>query len=182
MKMNYRRGVMAAAVAAFGLTLAGCEQVSWLQPLYSERDIVQEPGFAGTWQSSGKNPEKIVVSAVDDHYRIEDDKLAFDAYLVRIAGELYIDAVEKGASGIPEHQFWKATLEGDRLELRTLSSEFVLDKIKKDSALPHQRVREGKSDTRYVVTAEPAEVQNFLIRYREQAWDKDASDSLLRVH
>lgn len=162
--MNRAKLLMPAAL----LLLAGCDQVQWLQPLYTERDTVQEPAFAGEWREGDKSA--FTVRAEGDRYGISAGKDAFDATLVRLAGELYVDLVERGKCGIPEHLFFRIELESDRMRWFSLKESAVREALEQGT-LEHVRMREGK-DTRWVVTSAPWETQNFLLRNRSNVWEK----------
>lgn len=146
----------------------GCDQLHWLQPIYTERDVVQEPAFEGRWSDGGKNT--FTVRAEGGRYHISADKDEFDATLMRLAGELYIDLVERGAKGIPEHLFFRIELESGHMRWYSLKEPVVREALAQ-GRLEHVRMREGKA-TRWVVTSSPWEVQNFLLGNRGTAWEE----------
>lgn len=160
-------------VVPAALLLAGCESVSWLQPLYTPDDIVQEEALVGSWRADDE--DTLAISVEGDGYllTIEDkkgEKTVFSAYLLRIGGELYADLAEKG-TGIPDHLPVRIEISGDRMTWFTLDSEWLRKRVK-DGTLPSTRISEGRKDTRWVVNAAPVEAQRLLRSYRYEAWEE----------
>lgn len=155
------------------LLLAGCETVSWLQPLYAPEDIIREPAITGQWRVA--DGDSVTITATEDGYGFtlvdkKGEKTLFSAYLLRIDGELFADLVEDGP-GIPNHLFLRVELDYDRMTWHTLRGEW-LRKAAKDGLLPSTRIAEGRKDTRWVVNISPAEAQRVLRSYRYEAWEE----------
>ena len=153
--------------------LAGCETGSWLQPIYTPNDLVQEEQLAGSWLES--DGEAITIAVDGDGYLFtavdkKGEKTILSGYLLRINGELYADLTEKGP-GIPDHMLLRIELTGDRMTWSTLNSEW-LRKCVKDGTLPSTRLAEGRKDTRWVVSISPDEAQRLLRSYRYEAWEE----------
>ena len=94
------------------MLLAGCETVSWLQPLYAPNDIVQEESLPGVWRES--EGETVTIAVDGDGYLFtaenkKGEKRSFQGYLLRINGELYADLTEERA-GIPDHMLVRIEL------------------------------------------------------------------------
>lgn len=155
------------------LLLAGCDTVSWLQPLYAPEDIVQEEALAGSWRADDEDTLTIAVDGDGYSFTIVDkkgEKTVFRAYLLRINGELYADLTERGA-GIPDHMPVRIEISGDRMTWFTLDSEWLRKRVK-DGTLPSTRLAEGRKDTRWVVNVPPEEGQRLLRSYRYEAWEE----------
>lgn len=155
------------------LLLAGCESVSWLQPLYTPVDIVQEETLAGSWRAD--DGDTMTIAAEGDGYLLtleekQGQKTVFSAYLLRINGELYADLTEKG-TGIPDHVPVRIEIAGDRMTWFTLHGEWLRKRVK-DGTLPSTRISEGRKDTRWVVNVAPDEAQRLLCSYRYEAWEE----------
>jgi len=160
-------------IAPVMLLLAGCETVSWLQPLYTPDDIVQEAALPGSWRESGG--ETITIAVDGDGYLFtsvdkKGEETVFSGYLLRNGGELYADLTEKGA-GIPDHMLLRIDLDGDRMTWSTLNDEWLRKSVK-NGTLPSSRLAEGRKDTRWVVNVQPEEAQRLLRSYRYEAWEE----------
>lgn len=160
-------------IAPVLMVLTGCETVSWLQPLYSPDDIIQDEAVAGKW--SAKDGDTVTIAAEGDGYTVtlEDkkgEKTAFTCYLVRTGGELYADLSEKNA-GIPDHMLVRIELSSDQMTWFTLDSDWLKSRVK-DGTLPTIRIAEGRKDTRWVVNLAPEEARRMLRSYRYQAWEE----------
>lgn len=163
------------------LLLAGCETVSWLQPLYTPDDIVQEEAFAGSWR--GGDEDALTIEAEGDGYVVtvtgkQGGKTVYSAYLLRIDGELYADLTERG-TGIPDHMPVRIEMSGDGMSWHTLHGGWLSRRVK-DGTLPSERLAEGKRDTRWVVNVAPAEAQRLLRSYRYEAWGEGVAMERVR--
>lgn len=153
--------------------LAGCETVSWLQPIYTPADIVEEAALAGVWRESDGEIIAIAIDGDGYLFTAEDkkgEKTVFSGYLLRISGELYADLIEKGA-GIPDHLLLRIEISDNRMTLFTLDGEWLRKHVK-NGTLPATRIAEGKKDTRLVVNVPPEEAQRLLRSYRYEAWEE----------
>ncbi|NWF84416.1 MAG: hypothetical protein HXY18_11365 [Bryobacteraceae bacterium] len=160
-------------VIPVALLMAGCETVSWLQPLYAPEDIVREESLAGSWRVDGEDTLTIAVEGDGYLLTIEDKKggkTVYSAYLLRIGGELYADLTEKGG-GIPDHMPVRIEMSGDRMTWFMLNSEWLRKRVK-DGTLPSTRIAEGRKDIRWVVNVAPEEAQRLLRSYRYEAWEE----------
>jgi hypothetical protein len=160
-------------VAPAMMLLAGCETVSWLQPLYTPDGIVQEATLPGTWRESDGETISIAVDGDGYLFTAEDkrgQKTVFLGYLLRNGGELYADLTERGA-GIPDHTLIRIGMDGDRMTWSTLNNEWLRKSVK-NGTLPSSRLAEGRKDTRWVVNVAPEEAQRLLRSYRYEAWEE----------
>lgn len=159
--------------AALLLSLAGCNRVYFLQPLYSAEELVQEPALAGVWADAYGN--RATIRAEGDHYRYEEGDTRALVRLVRLAGILYADAVEEGP-GIPHHRFFRLRIDGQKLQASILSEDWMLQQLEM-RRLPFEVVDDGAR--RFVVTASTKQLQSFLIQSPAEAWEEP--DELQRV-
>ena len=166
------------------IPLASCEPQLALHPWYNDKDLVLEPGFAGTWLSvddKGK-PEDgglwtfaqdiemgYTISLHDDSQ--PDIKSSWEVRLFRVNGQLYVDAMQeqskyKGESlmelFIPGHMVGTAKLAGDSLSLRFLDDEWMSKALKANPALiKHEMV--DKDDA--VLLASTPELREFALAH-----------------
>ncbi|MCX7605060.1 MAG: hypothetical protein N2036_13365, partial [Bryobacteraceae bacterium] len=153
------------AVSAL-LVLSGCESVDFFRPLFTERDLVREPGLSGEW----RGPEGVLtVSAYPedpqcpawrfqpgDRLRLEGDlwdwRFKARACLVRLGGVLYADVVVV-RPGIPSHNLLRVEAKGEQLRISLLDQEWMVKQLKA-GALPYELVTGfGDEDRHYVVMA-----------------------------
>lgn len=160
-------------VAPLALLLAGCETVSWLQPIYTPDDIVREDAITGSWRA--QDEDTVTIASEGDGYVLtmidkKGEKSIYSCYLLRIGGELYADLTEKGG-GIPDHLLARVEMTEGRMTWFTLKDEWLRSRVK-DGTLPATRFAEGKKDVRWVVNAGPEEAQRLLRSYRYEAWEE----------
>jgi hypothetical protein len=90
-------------------------------------------------------------------------------HLLRLGGDLYADAV-RDDQDLPTHHYFRLELNGDTMRSYDLKGDWAVEQAKAH-ALPFELVTENKGkDHRYVITATTAQVQNFLLAKRAQAW------------
>lgn len=155
------------------LLLAGCETVSWLQPLYAPEDVVFDSDLAGVWRTPEDDTLSISLQGQEYLFTLEEKesrKTVFTGQFLRINGELYADIVEKGP-GIPDHMLVRVEIEGDRMTWFTLKDDW-LKKSVKNGLLPATRIDESRKDTRWVVNVPPEEAQRILRSCRYDAWEE----------
>jgi len=110
----------------------GCfpELISSLNPIYTEDEIVFEPGILGTWK--GEDFSWLFEERDGESYRLTEpdgDCGAFETRLCRIGNHLFMDLYpEKPHPGedlfmIPTHTFVKITIEGDTMRVSFLMEE-----------------------------------------------------------
>ncbi len=164
--------------------LAGCIPVGTIHPLFTEKEVVFDPGILGTWNSQDDEDGHWTVSqAGNQAYQFtftaatEDSSLTYDVRLVRLRNLLFVDGLlrevrDKGEDGlaigtVPAHIFGRIYIEGDNLRLAMLDDEWL------KKAIAENRVKIGHEtmgDT-IVLTASTAELQQFALKYAE---NKDA--------
>lgn len=168
--------LMAAAL------VAGC--IPSLHPLYTEDDLVFEPGLVGTWAGTSEDGRWAFEQAAPKAYNVtfvqEGKPGRFEGHLLRIGEQLFLDLYpeqpEIDANDyykmhlVPAHTFLRVSLAGDALSIRVMNYEWLGTLLEKDpKAVAHERIEEGM----VVLTAAPKELQAFLRKHLE---DKDAFD------
>jgi hypothetical protein len=170
------------------IPLASCTPQLALHAWFNDKDLVLEPGFAGTWLSvddKGK-PEDggdwTFAQDVEMGYTISlhddsqpDIKSSWEVRLFRVNGQLYVDAVQqqtryKGESlmelFVPGHMVGTAKLAGDSLSLRFLNDEWMDKALKANPALiKHEMV--DKDDA--VLIASTTELREFALAHAADA-------------
>jgi hypothetical protein len=176
--------------------LGGCVPIFSLHPLYTEKEVVfkqdlvgawadpNEPG--GTWKfTRNTESENAYILTLDAD---EGIKGLFDAHLVNLKGELYLDlfpsekgfeelmeSLEEAAKDpnnnvwafnlfatVPVHTFVKVDLSESTLSLRLTDDELMKKILEKDpKAIKHVLL----DSDRYILTATTQELQAFVNKY-----------------
>lgn len=169
----------------------GC--VPSLNPLYTEKDLVFEPGLVGTW-AGDKDTTWTFEKRGGKSYRLTYTEKGvparFEAHLVRLGGSLFLDTYPDGsemprnnfyrAHFIPAHFISKVELAGNELNLVLLNPDWMNKGIReKKLSIRHEPL--GKD--RLLLTASTAELQTFVRKYANdpKAFQLNATDKLTRV-
>ena len=175
---------IALALASLPLAASGCfEDVLTLQPLHTERTVVDEPQLVGTWKflvPGGLDCDLTCqVSATADHgYRIVVDangrKQTYIGYVVQLGKMRIIDlsteSTGKQASATaspPGHWFARIECEQDRLTIYQASSQAFRRQVQTHPLASHTK------DEKLIVTASTAELQRFFLETSAAAFPKD---------
>jgi hypothetical protein len=154
----------------------GC--VGSLHPLYAGKDTVFDPALLGKWKltdeqttftvtpwDESRNSYRIVCTAENSK-----DSCEFHAYLVKVKGDLFLDALlEKFGVDedyrpfiIPLHHFARLRQVEGEWEMCTLNYEWLEDYLDRRKCVVKHEVMD---DGTIVLTAQPKGLQRFLIRH-----------------
>jgi len=157
------------------LMATGCPVLS-LQPLYDSTDqLVSKPELVGQWIEEKGDENYIEFVAVDDtSYRMiahdKDKQVAFDAAIVEVKGQLFMDLLIEQPSGDEAmflqglHDFWAIDLSKDTLVVKGISGEWAKERSEKGRL----RVKHVRIDDKTILTAKPNRLQRFV-----HTWVKD---------
>jgi hypothetical protein len=177
--MKSRKSFIALTILLL-LPLASCQPQLALHSWYNEKDLVLEPGLAGTWltlDDKGQPDEDgvfTIAQNVTNGYTVtlddatEPEIQAFwEARLFRVNGQLFIDAVQLQTKYkdvdtielfIPGHFVGTVKLAGDKLSMRFLDDDWISEALKANpAAIKHNMI---DSDTA-VLIASTAELRDF---------------------
>ena len=175
--------VLAIMLLAF---FTGC--VPSLHPLYTQEDLVFDPGLIGMWSPVEESEHGEVWTFTKDGetgYRllieVKEDSAAeraeFDVHLLKLGDHMFLDFYPKQPKFnndfymmhlVPAHSFFKVFIEGDILKLVMLDYEWLEKKLEKRKVkLKHERLEDGP----IVLTASTKELQKFFKKYAD---NKDA--------
>jgi hypothetical protein len=180
--MNTRRLLVFLVVISLAIPLASCEPQMALHSWYGEKDIVAEPGFAGTWlfvDAKGKPDDQVTFTfqeagkgytiSVEDSTQV-GVRCAWDVRLFRANGQLFIDAVQATTKFngsdvselfIPGHMVGTVKIAGDTVAMRFLDDEWLTKAVKANPALiKHEMVNDSA-----VITASTAELRGFALAH-----------------
>jgi hypothetical protein len=175
-------------VSAIALLLAGCVVPS-LHPLFTEEDLVFDPNLVGTWAEDGDEDTWTFQEAGDNAYEFtyteKGTPAQFQAHLARLDKFLFLDTYPQEPDIendlyklhlIPAHNFFKIWIKGDTLRLASLDPDWLKDMIdQKKVNIAHERV-----DDSIVLTAPTKALQDFVLRYAEDAKAFPDTTDLLR--
>ncbi len=194
------------SLMAIVLLLAGCFVASFY-PLYTDADLHPDSLMTGRWldkDSTLWNFEYITLQE-SDKPRVSDStgyylsfqekgkspgKSTFEIRVVRLDGhcflDFYINDIKRerypdlfDLHTMAIHTFARAILAGDTLHLNWMDPEW-LKQLEKDKAL---KIRYLKRGDEVLLTAPPADLQKFMVRYADEpaAWEKGTSFKLVRA-
>lgn len=156
--------------------LTGC--VPSLHPLFTDKDLVFDQALVGTWvDEDGKNIwefKKSGENAYELVYTENEEPAKFQAHLVKLGDFLFLDifpeepemknGLYKGLL-IPAHGFSRIWIEGDSVRLAYLDPDWLKQMIdKKKVNIGHDFI-----DQSIILTAQTKDLQNFALKYAEDA-------------
>jgi len=158
----------------FGIALliSGCLQPS-LHPLFTEKDLVFDPGLIGAWVGENEKETWILQKAGDHTYDLfwegERDSAKYEVHLVRLGKFEFLDIYPQvpemcdDALLIRAHMFSIIWRDGDTLRNAMLNPDWLEDMIaRKKVNIAHERLHD-----RIVLTASAKELQKFILNYAE---------------
>jgi hypothetical protein len=165
------------------LPLVSCVPQLSLQPWYGEKELVLEPGLAGTWlfvDTDNKTLDSEVWKIVEDRDKkytvsFEDAEQPgvrelWELRLFRVNGQLFADVVQLPSkfkdtdlveNFIPAHMVGTVKLDADKISTRFLDDEWTAKALKANPALIKHEVLENSA----VLTAGPAELREFALAH-----------------
>jgi hypothetical protein len=165
------------------LPLISCVPQLSLNPWYSEKELVLEPGFAGTWlllDTDNKPQDQQgwkFVQNLDKGYTVsfEDPEQpgvreVWELRLFRVNGQLFADVVQLTSkfkdtdlveNFIPGHMFGTVKLEADKISMRFLDDEWTAKALKANAALINHAMVQNSA----VLTAGTAELREFAVAH-----------------
>lgn len=169
--------MLLAAVA--GLT--GCVIVS-VYPFYHDKDVVFDPVLVGTWSQEDGGTWKFA-EAGPTAYRLTytdgNQTSEMEVRLFKLQGQLFLDLFGKDSSDhepppIPSHLLLRVDQLGPVTRLSALSYKWVKAAVAKDPKLVRHHVIKSNDEEAPVLTADTAELQQFVVKVLkvEDAWEK----------
>ncbi len=164
--------------------VAGCIVTS-INPLYTEKDLVFDPGLVGGWSESPDAKETWVFEkAGDKEYKLvitDSDGMTgqFQAHLLKLGDTVFLDCFpnpsgfeEWKQSGYykllfqPVHSFLKVSNLEPNLQMAPMNLKWLGKLVKdKPEAIRHERIDPDKEDSQIVLTASTKELQAFAVKH-----------------
>jgi hypothetical protein len=160
-----------ALLAAAALMFSGC-LVTSLDPLYTEKDIVADPGIVGNWMSTSDSDSMVILQQDAKSYRViyvEDKKApgVYELRLIQLGKHRFYDlfpAAPTGGSDVlqghyfPVHSFGMLERNADSLRFRSLNQDWLKQQLQAHpNLLPHRT-----SGDALLLTAPTPELQKFV--------------------
>jgi hypothetical protein len=169
---------MTRAWPILGVALLGAGCITYdvvsLQPLVTEEEAVALPQVVGTWATEEESPTVLRFEALEDKgyrmYLTEDGKErpgSFAVAFTSIGDAVYWDLAPLPVEGeddfraahfLPVHSFARVTLDGDRLEVAFLDSDWMKLAFEEGGL----DVAHTVTDDRQVLTASTEELRRFV--------------------
>ena len=165
------------------LPLTSCVPQLSLHPWYGEKELVLEPGLAGSWlfvDADGKTDDSEVwkfVQNVDKGYTVSFEdaeqpgvRELWELRLFRVNGQLFADVVQLASkfkdtdlaeNFIPAHMVGTVKVDGDKISMRFLDDEWTNKALKANPALIKHEVLDDSA----VLTAPFAELREFALAH-----------------
>jgi hypothetical protein len=175
----------------FVASWVGC-YVPSIHPLYTNQDLIFNSDLVGQWVESEKGKSQWVFAKKEEKSYVlritqEDKKVfVFTARLLKVGAYHYLDIFPDTDDAtnddfllknmLPIHSFIRIKQLMPTLEVEVMNTEWLSEFIKSNpKAIKHETMVVGKKDeTLTVLTAQPKELQAFLIKHekREKVWNK----------
>ncbi|GMV90273.1 MAG: hypothetical protein AMXMBFR82_00510 [Candidatus Hydrogenedentota bacterium] len=153
------------------LLSASCIPLS-LHPLYTDEDLVYDPGLEGAWGEEGE--QWIFEKADEKEYKLtikdNDESFIFSAHLVQLKEYRFLDMQASEVAGlsdffggflVPAHGIFQIEREGDTFRLRTMDYEWLEDRLEKGRLwVAHEEL-----DDWFVFTADTKRMQRFFLKW-----------------
>ena len=171
---------------SLAVVLTGC-LVTSVYPFYTEKDLSFEPGLVGQWANPKESGERWTFEKDGEKiYKFtynSDGKISvMQARLFKLGSQSFLDMFttvepkdEVQPRPIPAHFLMRADQLTPTVKLAPLNYEWLKEFLAKNpKALRHHLIPSGDKpeDTRLVLTADTAELQQFILKHlkTEAAW------------
>jgi hypothetical protein len=178
-------------IPVVAMLVAGCipNKTVSIFPLYDEDSLTTDSALAGTW-SDGEHEswtfkaldgKKYQLSIVNEDGKAgestESDKTEFEAHLVQLAGQLFLDLYteDAGSFGAPAHVFATIQIQKDTLHLAWFDVDWMKEKLKQEPYLSYSTTSDGK----VILTARTRDLQYFFSR---NAWSAGEDSARTKLH
>ena len=162
--------------------LTGCIVTS-IHPFYTSKDVVFEPALLGQWTNTDGEQywtfQREQTNAYHLTYISEGKTNVSTVHLFKLSGQQFLDFVSADPEcdalppAIPSHMLLRVTQLTPTVRLSLLNHDWLKAAVEKDpKLLGHAMIGNKPDDQRVVLTADTAELQQFLRAHldRAEAW------------
>jgi len=171
--------------------MVGC-YVPSIHPLYTKQDVIFNPALVGQWVESEKGKSQwVFVQKEEKSYGLritqEDKKVfVFTVHLLKVGAYYYLDLFPDTEdqtnedfllkSMLPAHSFIRIKQLAPTMDLEVMNTTWLTAYVKSNTAcIKHETmVFYEKGDPLIVLTANPKELQAFMIQHEgtKEAWNQ----------
>jgi hypothetical protein len=161
--------------------ITGC--VPSLNPIYTDKDLIFDPGLVGSWGSSEEKEKWVFSKSGDKAYKLkqtDNDGLTaeFDVRLVRLDEYKFLDLIVTNTddrytrlngwaafSLIPAHLVLQVHEIGPKLKISAMDPDWVKQSLEKNpKVIDHRKIDED----RYVFIASTKDLQKFVLQHADK--------------
>jgi hypothetical protein len=178
MNMKINRIVGTMALTGLALVLTGCVVTS-VCPFYFEKDLTFETALIGDWKKANQPDEHWKFErAAGDGYRIITESggktTVFQGHAFKLYGRTFLDLTttqwkeDIQPEPVPSHVLARIVQVTPTVKLSAMNYDWLKELLAKDpKALRHIVIQTGEKadDRRIVLTADTAELQQFLLKH-----------------
>ncbi len=184
--MKINRIIGTTLLTGLALALTGCVVTS-VYPFYSEKDVAFEPALVGNWKKADQPDEHWKFErAGGNGYRITsesgDKTNVFQGHVFKLQGQTFLDLTTTGwkediqPEPVPSHFLARIVQLTPTVKLSAMTYDWLKALLAKEpKALRHIVIETGEKpdDRRLVLTADTADLQQFVVRHlkTESAWE-----------
>ena len=184
--MKINRIISAVALTGLVLALTGCVVTS-VYPFCFENDVAFEPALVGDWKKTDQPGEHWrFEQASGNGYRITSESgekiTVFQGYLFKLQGQSFLDLTTTGwkediqPEPVPSHLLARVVQLTPTVKLSAIDYDWLKDLLAKNpKAIRHIVLPTGEKpeDRRIVLTADTAELQQFVLMHlnTEGMWE-----------
>ena len=170
---------------SLAVVLTGC-LVTSVYPFYTQKDLAFEPGLVGDWTNSKASCEHWKFEPAGENayqltYTSDGKTSVMAARLFKLGSQAFLDLFTNETKDdsqpppIPSHFLMRADQLAPTVKLAPLNYDWLKEFLAKDpKALRHHLIPDNdkKEDSRLVLTADTAELQQFILKHLKtgEAW------------
>jgi hypothetical protein len=176
-------------LAGTAFLLAGC-LVTSVYPFYTAKDVTFEPALTGNWTNSTDAQERWQFEAVNTNcyratYSNQDSTNVMQATLFKLHNNVFLDLITEEMKDdvqpppIPSHFLFRVNQIKPSLKMAPMDYDWLAKLLDADpKALRHHLIGDpkDKDEQRLVLTADTADLQQFIIKHlnTSEAWKDDS--------
>ncbi len=157
--------------------LTGCDAVTSLRPLYTDKDLVFEPALVGTWSEEDSNKMWIFSKGDKKEYNLvmvneSGEREKRIVYVVKVEGGIFLDFFSAHPEKSSSYQLIHTFVRVDQIEPTFQMAALNYDWIKVFLRLYPDAIGHEKVGTDIILTAETKELQTFLVKHKKDAFEE----------
>ncbi len=175
----------AATIISLGLLflMTGC--IPSVHPLYTDQDLIFDPLLVGVWANKDGKETWTFTKKAENAYTLlyvdeKGKKGEFAVYLLKVGDRRFLDLYPTDPDLqqndfyrchlMPVHTFMRLQQQGDGIQMAVLKTDWIKKYLQEHpNALKHEKMDDG-----ILLTAQPKDMQAFLLKHDKTAdtWDE----------